>query len=69
MDFLRQPSGKKDGFLDKEEGEGRKHTRAEELATRTNRQLYVLRQQIREIQNELLRVGPEKIKHTKKVTI
>ncbi|XP_069134586.1 protein moonraker-like [Argopecten irradians] len=68
MSFL-QPSSKqrpKDGYLEVEEGAQRKHVRMEELATRTSRQLYMLRQQVRELQNECIRLGPEKIKHTKK---
>ncbi|XP_033748027.1 protein moonraker-like [Pecten maximus] len=64
-----QPSSKhrpKVGYLEVEEGSERKHVRMEELATRTSRQLYMLRQQVREMQNECIRLGPEKIKHTKK---
>ncbi|XP_060074387.1 protein moonraker-like isoform X2 [Ylistrum balloti] len=64
-----QPSSKprqKAGYLEVEEGTDRKHVRMEELATRTSRQLYVLRHQVREMQNEFIRLGPEKVKHTKK---
>ncbi|XP_021357152.1 protein moonraker-like [Mizuhopecten yessoensis] len=64
-----QPSSKhrpKDGYLEVDEGAQRKQARMEELTTRTSRQLYMLRQQVREMQNEFIRLGPEKIKHTKK---
>ncbi|KAK3606561.1 hypothetical protein CHS0354_041522 [Potamilus streckersoni] len=66
--FLQQPakSRKKEGYLSDEEDEVRKAIRTEEQATRMARQIYFLRQQVRELQNEITRVGPEKIKHTKK---
>jgi ATP-dependent Lon protease len=50
-----------------EEDEVRKKLRAEELATRASRQIYVLRQQVRQIQQELTKSGTDKTKHTKKV--
>lgn len=41
--------------------------RSEEIATRAARQIYVLRQQIRQVQQELTKPGSDKTKHTKKV--
>lgn len=66
-EFL-QPSKfrKKDGYLPQEEDEVRKKLRSEELATRAARQIYVLRQQVRQIQQDLTKSGTDKTKHTKK---
>ncbi|XP_013412021.1 protein moonraker isoform X2 [Lingula anatina] len=46
--------------------EQRRAKREGERASRTSRMLYVLQQQVREIQEELSRIGPEKVKHNKK---
>ena len=60
-------SRKKDGYLSDEEDPARKVLRQEEQATRAARQIYFLRQQVRSLQEHVTRVGPEKVKHTKKV--
>ncbi|XP_032823795.2 protein moonraker isoform X1 [Petromyzon marinus] len=44
----------------------RAHTRRQEQAARTARVLYMLQQQIREIEEELDKMGPNKSKHTNK---
>ncbi|KAL5017134.1 hypothetical protein ScPMuIL_006723 [Solemya velum] len=53
-------------YLQEEEDPIRRAIRVEEQATRSARQIYFLRQQLREIQNEVIRVGPQKIRQTKK---
>ena len=50
-----------------EESEARRAMRLEEQASRSARMLYVLQQQVQQIQDELERLGPGKVKHTKKV--
>lgn len=55
-----------DRTLDKEE-ETRKNLRAEEQVARSSRTLYSLRQQVREIQEEFLRIGKGRLRATKKV--
>lgn len=67
MDFLQHKSRKKKGYLPDEEDRERKQVRSEEMQTRAARQLYVLRQQVREVQNQLIRGDVDKMKHTKKV--
>ncbi|XP_061197750.1 protein moonraker-like [Saccostrea echinata] len=69
MDFLQHKSKKKKGYLPDEEDSERKQVRSEEIQTRAARQLYVLRQQVREVQNQLIRGEPDKLKHTKKSQI
>lgn len=51
--------------LDPDE-ERRIHVRRQEQAVRCARMLYVLQQQVKEIQEELDKLSPHKIKHTKK---
>uniref|UniRef100_A0A4X2M7L3 KIAA0753 n=1 Tax=Vombatus ursinus TaxID=29139 RepID=A0A4X2M7L3_VOMUR len=51
--------------LDPDEAE-RSRVRRQEQAVRTARTLYVLQQQVKEIQEELDRLSPHRIKHTKK---
>ncbi|XP_075450535.1 protein moonraker isoform X3 [Ascaphus truei] len=51
--------------LDPDE-EARGRIRQQERATRSARMLYVLQQQVKEIQNDLEQLSPQKIKHTKK---
>nr|XP_036882961.1 protein moonraker isoform X2 [Manis javanica] len=51
--------------LDPDE-ERRIHVRRQEQAVRSARTLYVLQQQVKEIQEELDKLSPHKIKHTKK---
>ncbi|XP_023412097.1 protein moonraker isoform X2 [Loxodonta africana] len=51
--------------LDPDE-ERRVRTRRQEQAVRSARMLYVLQQQVKEIQEELDKLSPHKIKHTKK---
>nr|XP_045013994.1 protein moonraker isoform X3 [Jaculus jaculus] len=51
--------------LDPDE-ERRIHVRRQEQAVRCTRMLYVLQQQVKEIQEELDKLSPRKIKHTKK---
>ncbi|KAL8198684.1 UNVERIFIED_CONTAM: hypothetical protein K2H54_020712 [Gekko kuhli] len=51
--------------LDPDE-ERRVRVRRQEQAVRSARMLYVLRQQVKEIQEELEKLSPQKIKHTKK---
>ncbi|XP_073472843.1 protein moonraker [Aquarana catesbeiana] len=46
--------------------EARGRIRQQERATRFSRMLYVLRQQVKEIQEDLEKLSPRKIKHTKK---
>ncbi|XP_068126289.1 protein moonraker isoform X2 [Hyperolius riggenbachi] len=46
--------------------EARGRIRQQERATRSARMLYVLRQQVKEIQDDLDKLRPQKIKHTKK---
>lgn len=68
VEFLQpSKSRKKDGYLPQEEDAVRKKLRSEETATRAARQMYVLRQQVRQIQQELTKTGTDKTKHTKKV--
>jgi hypothetical protein len=67
MDFLQHKSRKKKGYLPDEEDWERKQVRSEEMQTRAARQLYVLRQQVREVQNQLTRGNVDRMKHTKKV--
>ncbi|XP_071116069.1 protein moonraker-like [Haliotis cracherodii] len=63
----RSRSRKKDGYLSEEEDEERRVTRTEEFATRAARNLYNLRQQVRQIQRDLINLGPDsKVKQTKK---
>ena len=51
-----------------QEDEERRVVRTEEFATRAARNLYNLRQQVRQIQREILSLGPDsKMKPTKKV--
>ncbi|XP_056009035.1 protein moonraker-like isoform X2 [Ostrea edulis] len=69
MDFLQHKSRKKKGYLPDEEDRERKQVRSEEMQTRAARQLYVLRQQVREVQNQLIRGDVDKMKHTKKSQI
>ncbi|XP_005987557.1 protein moonraker [Latimeria chalumnae] len=52
-------------MLDPDE-ERRAQTRRKEQAVRSARMLYVLQQQVKEIQEELEKLSPHKIKHTKK---
>ncbi|XP_076108762.1 protein moonraker-like isoform X2 [Mytilus galloprovincialis] len=67
VEFLQpSKSRKKDGYLPQEEDAVRKKLRSEETATRAARQMYVLRQQVRQIQQELTKTGTDKTKHTKK---
>ncbi|KAK3084266.1 hypothetical protein FSP39_010828 [Pinctada imbricata] len=65
-DFLQPMKAHKKGYLPEEEREERRKARSEEQQTRAARQLYVLRQQVREIQNQVTRTAPNKMKHTKK---
>ncbi|XP_077021726.1 protein moonraker isoform X1 [Tamandua tetradactyla] len=51
--------------LDPDE-ERRNHVRKQEQAVRSARMFYVLQQQVKEIQEELDKLSPHKIKHTKK---
>ena len=67
MDFLQHKSKKKRGYLQDEEDSERKQERNDEIQTRAARQLYVLRQQVREVQSQLIRGDADKMKHTKKV--
>ncbi|XP_016043346.1 protein moonraker isoform X2 [Erinaceus europaeus] len=57
--------GKIEETLDPDE-ERRIHVRRREQAVRSARMLYVLQQQVKEIQEELDKLTPQKIKHTKK---
>lgn len=68
MDFLQHKSKKRKGYLPEEEDSDRKQARNDEIQTRTARQLYVLRQQVREVQSQLIRGDADKLKHTKKVS-
>ncbi|XP_032630370.1 protein moonraker isoform X2 [Chelonoidis abingdonii] len=52
-------------ILDPDE-ERRVHIRRQEQAARSARMLYVLQQQVKEIQEDLEKLSPHKIKHTKK---
>lgn len=67
MDFLQHKSKKRKGYLPEEEDSDRKQARNDEIQTRAARQLYVLRQQVREVQSQLIRGDADKLKHTKKV--
>nr|XP_022337777.1 protein moonraker-like isoform X3 [Crassostrea virginica] len=69
MDFLQHKSKKKRGYLQDEEDSERKQARNDEIQTRAARQLYVLRQQVREVQSQLIRGDADKMKHTKKSQI
>ncbi|XP_038074789.1 protein moonraker-like isoform X2 [Patiria miniata] len=60
----RQEAAKKD-WEDAEE-DPRRAARAAEHASRSARLLYSLQQQVREIQEELDKLGPGKVRHTKK---
>ncbi|XP_046543836.1 protein moonraker-like [Haliotis rubra] len=63
----RSRSRKKDGYLSDEEDEERRVIRTEEFATRAARNLYNLRQQVRQIQRDLMNLGSDnKVKQTKK---
>lgn len=68
MDFLQHKSKKRKGYLPEEEDSDRKQARNDEIQTRAARQLYVLRQQVREVQSQLIRGDADKLKHTKKVS-
>lgn len=68
MDFLQHKSKKRKGYLPEEEDSDRKQARNDEIQTRAARQLYVLRQQVREVQSQLIRGDTDKLKHTKKVS-
>ncbi|XP_006899864.1 PREDICTED: uncharacterized protein KIAA0753 homolog [Elephantulus edwardii] len=57
--------GRLEETLDPDE-ERRVRIRRQEQATRSARTLYVLQQQVKEIQEELDKLSPQKIKHTKK---
>uniref|UniRef100_A0A8C8RY02 KIAA0753 n=1 Tax=Pelusios castaneus TaxID=367368 RepID=A0A8C8RY02_9SAUR len=52
-------------ILDPDE-ERRVHIRRQEQAARSARMLYVLQQQVKEIQEDLEKLSPHKVKHTKK---
>lgn len=69
MDFLQHKSKKRKGYLPEEEDSDRKQARNDEIQTRAARQLYVLRQQVREVQSQLIRGDADKLKHTKKSQI
>lgn len=60
-------SRKKDGYLSDEEDPARLALRLEEQATRSARQIYNLRMQVRALQDQVTRRG--KVKHTKKVSM
>lgn len=68
MDFLLHKSKKRKGYLPEEEDSDRKQARNDEIQTRATRQLYVLRQQVREVQSQLIRGDADKMKQTKKVS-
>lgn len=68
MDFLQHKSKKRKGYLPEEEDSDRKQARNDEIQTRAARQLYVLRQQVCEVQSQLIRGDADKLKHTKKVS-
>ncbi|KAL4223193.1 hypothetical protein ACF0H5_016665 [Mactra antiquata] len=59
-------SRKKDGYLSDEEDPARSALRKDEQATRSARQIYNLRQQVRALQDQVNRQGSGKIKHTQK---
>ncbi|KAH3886232.1 protein moonraker-like isoform X2 [Dreissena polymorpha] len=58
---------KKDGYLSDEEDPARRAVRQEEQATRSARQIYNLRQQVRALQDQITSRG--NVKHTKKSQI
>ncbi|XP_068271517.1 protein moonraker isoform X1 [Nyctibius grandis] len=57
--------GREREILDPDE-EQRVYTRRQKQAARSARMLYVLQQQVKEIQDDLEKLSPHKIKHTKK---
>ncbi|XP_064613073.1 protein moonraker-like [Liolophura sinensis] len=57
--------GQDDLHLGQEEGEVRRRLRCEEQATRSSRTVYFLKQQVRGIQEDFTRLGPEKILQVK----
>ncbi|ESO97923.1 hypothetical protein LOTGIDRAFT_153031 [Lottia gigantea] len=66
-EFLRKRRGRsKDGYLSDEEDLNRKAVRSEEQTVRTARNLYNLRQQVKQIQKDFLQLGSNDIKQTKK---
>jgi len=58
-------SRKRDGYLEEDEDPARRALRLEEQATRSARQVYNLRQQVRALNDHVSNRG--NIKHTKKV--
>ncbi|XP_050410763.2 protein moonraker [Patella vulgata] len=64
--LINRRSRSKDGYLSDEEDIKRRAARSEEQLVRTARNLYNLRQQVRQIQKDFLQLGTTDIKQTKK---
>ena len=65
-DFLRPSRSRSSDLLEEEEGEGRRQLRTKEQSHRALRTIYNLQQQLKEMENQILKM-PRDTRATKKV--